>query len=95
MPPSLHGMLVLQRELREFSYIPGEHHHFRIFEPKQHKMSAAPFRDRVVHHALWNLIEPVFDRRFIPDSYANRIGKGTHAAVDHLQELSQKHAHCL
>jgi len=89
------NLLVLQRELRDYSYRPGDYHHFRIFEPKQRKISAAPFRDRVVHHALCNLIEPVFDRRFIPNSYANRIGKGTHAAVDRLQEFSQKYAYCL
>ena len=41
---------------------PGRYHHFLIHEPKQRKISAAPFRDRVAHHALCNLIEPVFDR---------------------------------
>jgi len=86
---------VLQRELRDFSYRPGDYHHFYIFEPKQRKISAAPFRDRVVHHALCNLIEPIFDRRFIARSYANRIGKGTHAAVDCLQVFSQQHTYCL
>lgn len=89
------NLLVLQRELRDFRYRPGAYHHFRIFEPKQRKISAAPFRDRVVHHALCNLIEPVFDRRFIADSYANRIAKGTHAAVDRLQTFSQQYSHCL
>lgn len=89
------NLLVLQQELRDFSYRPGDYHHFRIFEPKQRKISAAPFRDRVVHHALCNLIEPVFDRRFIADSYANRIGKGTHAAVDRLQAFNQQYHYCL
>ncbi|MEL6526933.1 MAG: hypothetical protein AAFQ07_14610, partial [Chloroflexota bacterium] len=89
------NLLVLQRELRDFSYHPGDYHHFRIFEPKQRKISAAPFRDRVVHHALCNLIEPVFDRRFIADSYANRIKRGTHAAVDRLQAFSQQYTYCL
>lgn len=89
------NLLLLQRELRDFSYRPGDYHHFRIFEPKQRKISAAPFRDRVVHHALCNLIEPVFDARFIPTSYANRINKGTHAAVDCLQAFSRRYAYCL
>lgn len=89
------NVLALQRELIDFSYRPGDYHHFYIFEPKQRKISAAPFRDRVVHHALCNLIEPVFDARFIADSYANRLGKGTHAAVDRLQSLSRAYRYCL
>jgi hypothetical protein len=44
-------------------------------------ISAAPFRDRVVHHALCNLLEPDWERRFIYDTYANRAGKGTHRAI--------------
>ncbi|MCK6581208.1 MAG: reverse transcriptase/maturase family protein [Anaerolineae bacterium] len=85
----------LQAELRERSYRPGAYHHFTIHEPKRRKISAAPFRDRVVHHALCNLIEPVFDARFHPDSYANRSGKGTHAAVHRLQSLAQRHRYVL
>ena len=46
--------------------MPGTHErHFTIHEPKRRKISAAPFRDRVVHHALCNRMEPVFDARFI------------------------------
>ncbi len=82
-------LVQLQAELRDKTYRPGDYHHFYIHEPKRRKISAAPFRDRVVHHALCNLIEPVFDARFIPDSYANRIGKGTHAAVDRLQAFAR------
>jgi retron-type reverse transcriptase len=55
----------LQAELRAGSYRPGEYTHFYIREPKRRKISAAPFRDRVVHHALCNVIEPVLDRTFI------------------------------
>lgn len=88
-------LVVLQNELATQTYQPGAYHHFYIFEPKQRKISAAPFRDRVVHHALCNLIEPVFDTRFIADSYANRIGKGTHAAVNRLQTFSRQYRYCL
>ncbi|MDX2161401.1 MAG: reverse transcriptase/maturase family protein [bacterium] len=80
----------LQAELIGKTYTPGGSHHFFIHEPKRRKISAAPFRDRVVHHALCNLIEPVFDARFVPDSYANRVGKGTHAAVDRLQACARR-----
>jgi retron-type reverse transcriptase len=44
-------------------------------------ISAAPYRDRVVHHALCNVIQPLFERSFIDDSYANRLGYGTHRAL--------------
>ena len=45
-------------------YRPGAYHEFYIYEPKRRKISAAPYRDRVVHHALCNVIEPIFDRTF-------------------------------
>lgn len=66
-----------------------------IHDPKQRKISAAPFRDRVVHHALCNLIEPIFEHTFIPDSYANRIGKGTHRALDRLQKFARRYRYVL
>ena len=76
-------------------YQPGDYHHFTIHEPKRRKISAAPFRDRVVHHALCNLIEPIFDIRFHPHSYANRVGKGTHAAVDTFQQFARRYRYVL
>jgi len=89
------NLLALQAELRSGSYRPGGYRHFVIHEPKRRKISAAPFRDRVVHHALCNLIEPVFDARFIAHSYANRIGKGTHRAVDQLQAWTRRYRYAL
>ncbi len=81
----------LQEELRSETYQPGVYRHFYIYEPKKRKISAAPFRDRVVHHALINVIEPIFERRFIHDSYACRVGKGTHRAMDRCAEFVRKH----
>jgi RNA-directed DNA polymerase len=69
--------------------------HFYIHEPKLRKISAAPFRDRVVHHALCNLIEPIFDASFIADSYANRKDKGTHRALDRLQACARQYRYAL
>lgn len=89
------NLVSLQNELLTQHYQPSDYHHFYISEPKQRKISAAPFRDRVVHHALCNLIEPVFDSRFIADSYANRRGKGTHLALDRLQYFSRQYRYCL
>lgn len=71
------NLIALQEELRAKTYRPGAYHSFYIHEPKRRLISASPFRDRVVHHALCNLIEPLFERSFIDDSYANRVGKGT------------------
>ncbi len=88
-------LLQLQRELTDFSYRPGGYVNFTIHEPKRRRVSAAPFRDRVVHHALCNVIEPVFESQFIADSYANRAGKGTHAAVDRLQEYARRYRYVL
>ncbi len=84
-------VLELQQTLRAGTYRPGPYVHFTIHEPKRRRISAAPFQDRVVHHALCSVIEPRFERLFIPDSYANRVGKGTHAAVDRLQALARRH----
>jgi retron-type reverse transcriptase len=88
-------LLELQAELSSKSYRPGPYLSFYIHEPKRRLISAAPFRDRVVHHALCNLIEPVFDRSFIVDSYANRTGKGTHRALNRSQQLARRYGYVL
>ncbi|MDP3001138.1 MAG: hypothetical protein Q8N47_26890, partial [Bryobacterales bacterium] len=75
-------LLGLRDELAAKTYQPGAYRAFYIQDPKKRLISAAPYRDRVVHHALCTVIEPVFERGFIYDSYANRVGKGTHAALD-------------
>lgn len=82
--------LQLLHELRTCTYHPGPYKAFFIYEPKKRLISAAPFRDRVVHHMLINVIGPLFERRFIFDSYANRVGKGTHAAIRRLQYFMQQ-----
>lgn len=69
-------LLQLRHELETKTFQPGTYHSFYIHEPKRRLISAAPFRDRVVHHALCNLMEPIFERSFISDSYANRKHKG-------------------
>jgi retron-type reverse transcriptase len=58
-------------------------------------ISAAPYCDRVVHHAICNVIEPVFEPSFIFDSYANRTGKGTHRAILRYQEFARKNTYVL
>ena len=85
----------LQEELQTQTYRPGAYHEFHIYEPKLRMISAAPYRDRVVHHALCNVIAPIFDRTFIFDSYACRKGKGTHKAVNRFTEFSRKNNYVL
>lgn len=93
---NLENQLVgLQRELTLFSFRPGPFTQFEIRDPKPRLISAAPFRDRVVHHALCNVIEPIFERRFIEDSYACRKGRGTHRAIRRGQHFMQRHAYVL
>jgi len=77
----------LQRQLKAGSYKHGKYRTFKVYDPKQRDVSAAPFTDRIVHHALVRQIEPLFERIFIDDSYACRRGKGTHAAVLRLQHF--------
>jgi len=88
-------LLAIQAALRDGTWAPGGFAHFEIHSPKTRLISAAPFADRVVHHALCNVISPVFEPLFIADSYANRVGKGTHRAVDRLQEFAGRYRYVL
>ncbi len=85
----------LHTELSGGTYQPGAYRHFTIYEPKKRLISAAPYRDRVVHHAIHNVLEPIFDPTFIHDSYATRKGKGTHAAIDRFQKFAQANLYVL
>ena len=80
-------LLRLRRQLRDGSYHHGKYRTFMVYDPKVRDVSAAPFTDRIVHHAIVRKIEPLFERIFIFDSYACRKGKGTHAAVLRLQHF--------
>ncbi|MEQ1744059.1 MAG: reverse transcriptase/maturase family protein [Saprospiraceae bacterium] len=75
----------LREELSSGAYRPGAYRYFQIQDPKSRVISVAPFRDRVVHHAVVDVLEPIFERAFIFDSYACRKGKGTHLAVRRAQ----------
>jgi retron-type reverse transcriptase len=85
----------LHEELSRKTYRPGPYRTFVIHEPKQRQISAAPYRDRVVHHALVNVLEPIYERSFITDSYACRRGKGTHAAVRRCQHYARRFRYVL
>ena len=80
-------MIELQNELIEATYQPNPYRYFKIYDPKERTISVADFRDRVVHHALINVLEPIYERVFIHDSYATRKNKGTHLAVERAQNF--------
>lgn len=84
-------LLSLKEELQVGTYTPGAYYFFTIKDPKERRIMVAPFRDRVVHHAVVSVLEPIYEKRFIADSYACRKGKGTHRAVFKAQELMKKY----
>ncbi|MBM3559755.1 MAG: RNA-directed DNA polymerase [Alphaproteobacteria bacterium] len=88
-------ILRLEREIRGGTWRPGRYTEIEVHEPKRRVVSAAPFRDRVVHHALCAVIEPIFERGFVFDSYANRAGKGSHAAVARYESFRDRYRHVL
>ena len=85
-------VLALERELQEGSYRPRPLTRFKILDPKPRIISAATFRDRVVHHALCAALDPRLERYADFDSWACRVGKGNLAAVRRLQVLTRHHA---
>jgi RNA-directed DNA polymerase len=88
---NLEGNLIqLQNELIWGEYQIGTYRLFRVYEPKERQVAALPFRDRVVQHALVAAIEPIWERRFIADSYACRPGRGTHRGADKAQAMLRR-----
>lgn len=80
----------LRIELLFHYYQPRPLETFILRDPKTRKISKAHFRDRVIHHALCNIIEPMFEKSFICDSYANRIGKGAFKAIERFEHFSKE-----
>ena len=85
----------LQEELQTGQWYPSDYHIFEIREPKPRRISATDFRDRVVHHALCQVLEPIFERRMIYDCWACRPGKGSHAAIKRAQQFARQYPYFL
>jgi hypothetical protein len=85
----------LHEELRSGTYQPSGYRFFEIHEPKRRLIAAAPFRDRVVHHALCNLLQPLLERSFIARSFSCQVGKGTTAARECCRQLTNRHRYVL
>ncbi len=83
-------LIELQNRLLWREWRPGAWRCFEVYEPKKRIIHAPPFCDRVVHHALVRVMEPLFERRFIADSFACRRGKGNHAAQERVVEFLRR-----
>jgi len=82
------NLIDLQNRLIWGEYRIGPYRHFYVNEPKRRRITALThFEDRIVQHALHDVLEPLWERRFIGDSFACRVGKGTHAAADRAQQM--------
>lgn len=81
------NLINLQNHLLWRSWTPGRQREFTVREPKLRAIQAPPFEDRVLHHALVQVVEPLFERRFIHDSYACRRDKGVQRAVKRVQHF--------
>ena len=84
------NLFALHAELSSGLYFPGNYRYFSITDPKERIISVAPFKDRIVHHALVNILELVYERCFFCHSYATRKNKGTHKAITRAQTYLRK-----
>ncbi|WP_198468941.1 reverse transcriptase/maturase family protein [Acetomicrobium sp. S15 = DSM 107314] len=89
------NLICIQEDLMQKTYRVGKYKEFFVYDPKMRLIMALPFRDRVVQWAIYRVLNPLLDKRYIYDSYACRIGYGIHRATDRLQYwlryLSRKH----
>ena len=90
-----HEVILLREELLAGTYQPRPYTLFEVREPKVRKICSSHFRDRVVHHAICDVLEPILDRRLIFDTYACRTGKGSHRAIDRCQAFARKYDYFL
>lgn len=84
------NLFELQQELKAKIYHHFHYTAFNICDPKPRRIHKAVVRDRVLHHAIFRILYPIFDRGFIFDSYSCRIGKGTHRAVNRLEKFCRR-----
>jgi len=84
------NILTLHCELAEKTYKHGPYHAFKINDPKPRDIHKASVRDRLLHHALYRVLYPHFDQKFIFDSYSCRVDKGAHRAINRFREYGRK-----
>ncbi len=86
----LDNIIQLHNNLTSKSYVHSGYESFRISDPKPRHIHKASVRDRLLHHALYRVLYPFFDKTFIADSYSCRLGKGTHKAMDRFRGMAYK-----
>lgn len=84
------NIISLHRNLREKTYAHGEYYAFKINDPKPRDIHKASVCDRLVHHAIYRILYPYFDGKFIHDSYSCRLNKGAHRAMNRFRDFSRK-----
>lgn len=84
------NLIEIQNQLIWHKYELGRYREFYVYEPKKRLIMALPFKDRIVQWALYQQLNPIFEKVYIEDSYACREGKGTHKAVEKLQYWLRK-----
>lgn len=87
------NIIELKNELVNGTYRHGGYKAFNISDPKPRNIHKATVRDRLVHHAIYRVLYPFFERIFIADSYSCRVGKGTHKALDRFHSFADKASH--
>jgi RNA-directed DNA polymerase len=86
----MNNILSLHRDLKNKTYKHSSYYAFNISDLKPRNIHKASVRDRLLHHALYRILYPFFDRTFIFDSYSCRLNKGTHKAINRFREFSYK-----
>ena len=86
----MNNIISLHDDLAAKTYIHGGYHAFKIYDPKLRDIHKASVRDRLLHHAVYRVLYPFFDRIFISDSFSCRLGKGTHKAINRFRDFSRK-----
>lgn len=84
------NLFQLHQELKTKTYRHSDYTPFTIQDPKLRKIHKACVKDRVLHHAIFRILYPIFDKSFIFDSYSCRMSKGTHRAVKRLKNFLNK-----
>lgn len=85
-----HNLFLLHADLKHKRYVHGGYKAFKISDPKPRDIHKAPVRDRVLHHAIYRVLYPYFDRKFISQSYSCRDEKGIHLAIRHFERHARK-----
>lgn len=82
------NIILLHQDLKNKTYKHSDYEAFNISDPKPRNIHKAKVRDRLLHHALYRILYPFFDRTFIADSYSCRVNKGTHKAINRFRKFA-------